>query len=519
MEKRKVVNLEFASSLTEVCEVNSSFDSAVLRIAYAGRNRNKSYISRQAFEKCIESMYNCPIVCNYDRETDTLGGHDIEVVADKNDGSLRVVNATDPVGVIPMNAKWYWDTVTEEDGTEHEYLFANVLLWKRQEAYRKIKRDGFTSHSMEITVKDGELREDGYFHIYDFEFTAFCLIGVEPCFESSALIFSNHEIKQQIAEMMQDLKDSINSIVTPSGDNNIHPQKYSTEGGKEKLDEVMKLAAEYGIDIESLDFSVEDFTIEELVEKFKEIQEAMNIPTEEPEQPQDFALTHDMIEEICRSLEQETFTTEWGTQPRYWYIDSDLEAGEVYAWDCEDWLIYGFTYNVNGDAVEVNFDSKKRKKYAIVDFDEGEQASPIASVFENVNKAISDAISEKNEIEGKYNLASDALDAAEAELASLRDYKNQNEENILAEKRAAIFGKFEDLNDIEEFNLLKENCGDMPLDSIEEKCYALRGKYIVPAAKNLALDSGKAPKLPIQPYSVPEEEPYGGVVEELLGNR
>ena len=39
-------------------------------------------------------------------------------------------------------------------------------------------------YPMEITVKDGELI-DGVFHIYDFEFTAFALIGVAPCFESS----------------------------------------------------------------------------------------------------------------------------------------------------------------------------------------------------------------------------------------------------------------------------------------------------------------------------------------------
>ena len=85
---KKVLNLTFASSLMKLCEVNSSFDSGVLRIAYPGKNRNGSFISKQTFEKCIESIYNCPIVTNYDRDTDTLGGHDMDVVTDK-DGNLK----------------------------------------------------------------------------------------------------------------------------------------------------------------------------------------------------------------------------------------------------------------------------------------------------------------------------------------------------------------------------------------------------------------------------------------------
>ena len=124
-------------------------------------------------------MYNCPVVCNYNRETDSIGGHDTEVFRD-NDGSIRIVNVTTPVGTVPSQSKYWWDVVEEDDGTLHEYLFTEVLIWKRQEAYAKIKRDNITAHSMEITIKDGELK-DGIFYIYDFEFTAFCLIGVEPC--------------------------------------------------------------------------------------------------------------------------------------------------------------------------------------------------------------------------------------------------------------------------------------------------------------------------------------------------
>ena len=151
----KVLNMTFASSLTNLCEVNSSFDTGVLRICYTGENRNKSFFSKETIVKSIPTIYNCPIVCNYDRETDTLGGHDIELVCDGN-GALKLINATTPVGVIPESAKVWFDDYEEDDGTIHEYLYAEVLLWKRQEAYQKIKKDGITAHSMEIKVKDGK---------------------------------------------------------------------------------------------------------------------------------------------------------------------------------------------------------------------------------------------------------------------------------------------------------------------------------------------------------------------------
>ncbi len=38
--KTEILNLTYASSLTDLCEINSSFDSGILRIAYTGDNRN-----------------------------------------------------------------------------------------------------------------------------------------------------------------------------------------------------------------------------------------------------------------------------------------------------------------------------------------------------------------------------------------------------------------------------------------------------------------------------------------------
>lgn len=518
----KVLNMTFASSLTNLCEVNSSFDTGILKIAYVGDNRNKSSISKQAFEKCIKTMFNCPVVCNYDIETNTIGSHDMGVIRD-GEGNLRLINETEPVGVIPQSAKVWFANVEEDDGTVHEYLFTEVLIWKRQAAYKKIKEDGITSQSMEITVKSGELI-DGIFHIYDFEFTAFCLLGsAEPCYESASLEFSKQEFKKQFSLMMQDLKESFNLVATSNEDDDIHPHKNLTEGGEEVLDKKMELAAEYGIDVEALDFSLEDFTEDELKEKFEAMKETADAGEDEGEPAETaegegeatedeggsedkFALTSTIVEELINSLDAVKIEREWGECSRYWYVDCDFEAKEVYCWDTTDWLLYGFAYDMNGDSVVIDFESKKRMKYTIVDFDEGEQASPFAEVFTQLEEKLRNS----SEWEAKYNTASDTIASMETELGELRQFKADTEAAAAQAERESVFAKFEDLAGIDAFEALRDNCSELDAATLEDKCYAIRGKYATGA--KFALED-KAPKLKVEKTDITKKEPYGGLFE------
>ncbi len=517
----KVLNLTYASSLTSLCEINSSFDSGVLRIAYTGENRNGSYIDKKTFEKCIKTIYNCPIVCNYDRDSDTLGGHDMEVVRD-SEGELRLINITTPIGCIPESAKVFWETVEEDDGSTHEYLCAEALLWKRQEAYQKIKKDGFTAQSMEITVKDGET-VDGVYKIYDFEFSAFALIGVTPCFESAALEFSKQDFKQQLSQMMLEIKESF-SMVNTSSEDDIHPQKYSTEGGEKVLNEKMDLIAKYGIDVEKLNFSIEDISLEELEEKLKAFADASaKEPTQEPndtdgakptanggndgdsESDVKFALESNLRGELTRVLEAEKSQREWGECTRYWFVDYDKEAGIVYCWDTEDGLLYGFTYTVDGDSVTINYADRKRKKFEIVDFVEGEQASP----FEQVFAMFENRMKSNTDLEAKYQTASDTIASMKTELEELRQFKADTEAAVAQSARDEVFARFEDLIGVEAFEALKENCAQYDIATLEEKCFAIRGRNSV--VKFSA--EQKSPKLKVEKTDM-AKAPYGGLFEQ-----
>ena len=230
------IKLTYSSSVDNLQDLNSSFDRGVLRVAYAGRNRNGSSISKAAFEDAIRTIYNCPVVCNYNREEDMIGSHDVEIVM--QDGRPVMVNITQPVGVVPESANYWWET-REDNGAEHEYLCVDVIIWKRQEAYKKIKENGITDESMEIKVIDGH-SEDGWYVIDRFEFLAFCLLeAAEPCYESASLeMFSADAFRECYTRMMEEFKACFSQVNTPEGEVGILQNKM--EGGEDQLDQKME---------------------------------------------------------------------------------------------------------------------------------------------------------------------------------------------------------------------------------------------------------------------------------------
>lgn len=503
----KVVSATYASSLTDLREVNSSFDTGVLKICYPGLNRNGSFISKETLERATSTIYNCPVVCNYSREDDSFGGHDVEIVRDA-DGNINLVNATQPVGVVPESARVWFDECVEDDGTKRLYLFTDVLLWRRQEAYGKLRRDGFAKHSMEISVKDGEVR-NGVFYINDFEFTAFALIGVEPCFEGSGIeLFATHNFKQQLAEMMQDLKDSFTNV-NPSVVSDVEVDDTNEEGGTEEMeiDNTVSVVAEPVAEEQAACEEVtETFASNESVDAdFADIAtstdaEDVNAEVEE----QEFALDSNIKEELWRAIDAVRVNGEFGEYARYCYADMDYDAKEVYCWDSEDWLLYGFRFDVVGDEVVIDFESKKRKKYAIVDFDEGEQESPFVQVF----NAMKEKIASLTSIEQKYEEKSADFDRMESELNELREFKMNSIAEATKREHDAVIDKFsKSLSGDESFEALRAENAGMTTKELEEKCFAILGR--MNASATFAME--RKPKILVA-HSTNENEPYGGLV-------
>jgi predicted nucleic acid-binding Zn-ribbon protein len=107
----------------------------------------------------------------------------------------------------------------------------------------------------------------------------------------------------------------------------------------------------------------------------------------------------------------------------------------------------------------------------------------------------------------------------EKDVVELRSYKNQK---VADERQAsvdAIFAKseFETLKNNKEFNDFKANVGDMSLEDIETKCFAIYGKAQVQGKANFSVKKS-VEKVPVvvkvdQTPSV-DSAPYGGLFEE-----
>lgn len=535
------MNLEFGfkgASFFNIREVNSSFAVGSLKAMYVGANKNKSDLEKDIVEEALPTLYNVPIVCNYKFEENVIGGHDV-TVARNNDGELRVRVLTEPCGVVPDHAQFHFEFDTDEDGVEHEYLIIDgVILWKRQDVYRHIVNDleGHVKHSMEITIKDGEYdRNSGLFVVRSFEFTALCLLEeYNPCFNGSELeVYSARSFKEQMEQMMTELKDTFSMVTSSAEDDDTHSLNHSKEGGM-TLPEKLALMEQYGFTADSLDFSVEELSFDELKEKLEAMKaeadfDADEDATDEPaaaddeadskdaedgkdegdprdemtpipdslggseeqddgdddekkRRQQDYALSGQIAEALADAISTETVMMPWGEDSRYWYWDHDQELNEVYCTDCTDWLLYGFSYSMNGDAVMVDFNSKKRMKLVVAPYEDGfaDQYSETLSTFAK-----------------KYT----------GEIALLSEFKQGVETAALNEQREEVLSRFADLAGIEAFEEIREHVSEFAVDALEEKCYAIRGKYGTTA--KFALDQ-KQPKLPIN-KTEQSNEPYGGL--------
>lgn len=511
--------ISYASEIGAIQDTgNPSFARASLLVCYTGRNRNGSYISRETIEQAMPTIYNCPVVCNYDIDTDTIGGHDVKYVADDN-GTVAMMNLTDGVGVVPESAKW--DFVMRRDGEiDHEYLRVDILLYKRSAVYQKIARDGVCAESMEINIGTGHEREDGSYSIDSFNFEAFCLLGegVTPCFESAGIrLYAHDEFAAKLHQMMEDYKAEFAQVNASTDEDDIN----TTEGGKCRMD-ITEILAKFNLTVEQIDFDYSGMSAEEIE---SEIQKRVDEGK--------FGLTGaQLVEGLYTALEGiETVTMHdyWDDcdyeMPRYGYVDYDMSSNTVIAYDRkDDWNLYGFSYSLNGDSVVIDADSRKRKRVDYVDFDEGNagtvgfnlkeivatEVKPAISAFDSCVRNKFDA--ERSELNEKISTYSAEAERLGKEVSELTEYKN----GIIAEQRRAaveeIFSQFADLNGNEAFEALRENYGDMETEQIEEKCFAIRGRAGTKFALN---EQSKAPKLPVGDYKEDDrEKPYGGLVEK-----
>lgn len=273
----------FNAFMTDVQIANSEFSRAKVNICYAGRNRNFTDIPKETLDKMVPSIYGIPVVGEFKKDENAFGGHGGKI--EITDEGMEFVDTTRPFGFVDPCSPVFYETIKEKDGiTENEYLSCYVYLWHGRYPELNTVLDNGAMQSMEINVANGEMDNDGYYVIKDATFSALCILGVEPCFESSTIStrFSKAEMHEEYETMIKAFKKYTLDNLTENGGVEMEDNKQFTE-------EVIEETVESEQPIETFEEVVEsateetnvEVTAEEVTENFEEVAEEVTEETAE----------------------------------------------------------------------------------------------------------------------------------------------------------------------------------------------------------------------------------------------
>lgn len=492
---------------------DTRFINVTIDVLHTGGNLNGSRFEKEVVDRAAKSIANTPILGyieqNDDDELD-FKGHEHELIVDED--GIRYVYAGSAYGVIPESCNPRW--VSRDDGTgkTREYLRVDGLLWtKFDDSCGIFERDVVKGQSMEITNMEGYVDKDGYYVVQNFDFDGCCVLSttdpqIRPAMTGSTVTanFTAATIASQVKDMLAEY------TALQRSESSKEAQIDNFAKGDDCLKEKEEILASYGIDASTLEFSLEEITIEELKAKCEEMAAAKSAEPEEPQgepesepaaepaaepaepetpaepegvaEPEggepaaDYSLNLcDKLNEVNEAISAETMIDPWGYEvSRYWLQDVQDDLAVVM--DCQDWKIYSFTFTMDGDNVKVDFASKKRMKVKYEAWDEGSADVGVPSLYstmgdkakeqteklEAANKQYSELKAEYDEMKPKY----DAYVAAEAAAA-------KEEESAKREQLFAVMDQ--KLDGDADYAKLRDN-KTMEFTVLEDACYKLLGK-------------------------------------------
>lgn len=453
----------------EVSNEDTRFMSVTIDIMHTGENLNGSYFSKDVVNDCIDSIKNTPVLGfikrdKYTGENDFLG-HEHSFVRTEN--GVEEVYLGNCYGVVPESCNPRWFTKLCDDGQEREFLQVDALLWEKfSDATNILRRDGEKSQSMELEVSSVEGYEDekdGLFHFTKFRFNGACILGdgIDPaCVGASVKIndtnFSMSEFKEFARKELSNKLELFNATFTKL----VNDEK--SQGGVRNMP--------------NTNFA------QTVMAQFEDMAAMVN--------------------------EHEFMQNRWGDDvPRYYM--ADIQDNEVIVVDAKDnYRYYGFTFTINGDKPEIDFENGSRKKIRFEDYEEGAAVPEDGFEFgEHIAKIEETAFEKVSAAEEKASEVEEAKIKAEAEYAQVKadfdEIKPKYDEYVLDEEKRkndeinaakdAKFAEYEDeLSELPDFAALKEKKDDMSVDDIEKECAVIYVKANRSKSNFSAQNSGAA---------------------------
>ena len=509
MDGEKKLSINFGMKLCNYEKLNDSFTKAKCYVLALGKNRNKSFFSKDAVEKAYPSLQFIPVVGHLMTTEDGkhyLGGHDYKLNVD----TLKLESQCVPFGVaIPSSTPTYEAVV--EGNEVSTYLTTDVILWTGR--YPELKdavydEDVMFGQSMEILLDAVEpLKEDNsYTNITSFSFDALCLLNksddskfnIEPCFPNASVVSTDYSaIKVEFNKLMEEMKDELKLYFTSLGGNELEKD---TRVDDSKT--VETFAATYGKKRKALASLLDSMHKVEKDATGKEIGFTSYWLN-------DFADDYALIEKEVYSYADGGNCSRTNWKIGYEYNEADCTAKFV------------------GEAVEVTLEwltAEDKQKLAEAETKKEEE---IATSFRNT---IEEMTSEYNELEANFNAQKTENDSLSEEVTTLREYKLTREADDRAKGEKAIFDEFDDrLSNVEAyvaFKADKDALKEMSLEDIKEKCFAIIGKYQLakPVKETEQEEKLTFAKIPIDGTSqfddVETDKPvYGGIIEEYRAKK
>jgi hypothetical protein len=197
-----------------------------IKVFYLGKNRNRSFITKEVATEMAKTLRGCPIVGYFKEQKEDFADHGEQVILDDEGIHFNVL--TKPYGFVAPDSKVWFRDYEEEDPFGNKitrtYLCTEGYLWTGQfEEAKKVLEDEGKPHSMELDGNSlqGSWSKDlkdniEFFIISDAIFSKLCILGddVEPCYEGSAItsptvdtkFTMNQEFKETLFNMMKELQ-------------------------------------------------------------------------------------------------------------------------------------------------------------------------------------------------------------------------------------------------------------------------------------------------------------------------
>ena len=351
---KKVLKFETMTSNFE--QVNEEFMRVKVHVCYAGKNRNYSIIEKDVLDNMAQTVYGVPVVGELDEEAMRFKGHGGKL--EISDEGWKEIKTTIPYGFVDPTTPFTYESVLEPDGmTTNEYLTVACYLWKgRYPELVEVFEKNTVKQSMEIMVESGNWDDNWeYFNITKARFQALCLLGVEPCFESSkAMVGYSLENGETL---YQEMLDRFKQFTLETTGGETMPQTEVVQDTQEiETSEVVEETVEESVEEtvveeEGAEATTEE-TVEETVEGTPEVVEEVNAELEEAieEETVEAVVEEEVVEETVEGEETET-TPEADYQARIEELETALAeaTNELEAVKAENARLAEFEAQVKAD--------------------------------------------------------------------------------------------------------------------------------------------------------------------------